>query len=82
MTTIANLVEAAFLAGYRHGVESFAVWRQGAQLVGALERPISEVYKRAPDDCKDAYRMFLQRQQVRHDGEEKPIDALGENDGS
>ena len=79
---IAELVEEAFLAGYRHGVESYAVWRNGAQLVGALERPISEVMKRAPEDCRDVYRMFLEKAQHRHDGIEKPIIIEDDDDGS
>ena len=70
---IAELVEQAFLAGYRHGVESLAVWKSGAQLVGTMGLPLSDVLKAAPEDCRDAYRIFLERQQVRHDGVEKPI---------
>lgn len=64
---IGELVEQAFLAGYRHGVESYAVWRDGQQLVGCLERPMGEVFRRAPEDCKDAYRMFLNQHRRRDD---------------
>lgn len=75
-----ELVEQAFLAGYRHGVENFAIWRSGERLVGALQRPIGEVLKKAPDDCRDAYRMFLESHQKRHDGDERPI-RLEHDDG-
>ena len=77
---IAHLVEDAFLAGYRHGVESFSVWRAGAQVVGTLERSLSEVFRRAPDDCREAYRMFLQSKQKRHDGEERSLAHLEDCD--
>jgi hypothetical protein len=65
--TIAELVEQAFLAGYRHGVSSFAVWKHGAQLVGTMERPLGEVLKRAPEDCKLEYGIFLEQQKVRNE---------------
>lgn len=77
---IHQLVEQAFLAGYRHGVESFAIWRGGMQLVGCLERPLSEVFKHAPEDCKDAYRLYLEKQQEKHDGVERPIILQGDED--
>lgn len=73
MSTIAELVEEAFLAGYRHGVEQFATWRSGEQLVGARLLPMRDVMRTAKEDCTDAYRSFLERRKRLHD----KIDARG-----
>lgn len=81
MTTIAQLVENAYLAGYRYGLTAFAFWKDGQQFVGNSSCVrLSEALKHAPEDCKEEYGMFLRAQQVRHDGDERPI-VLEESDG-
>jgi hypothetical protein len=82
MTTIAELVEAAYLAGYRHGVTSFAFWKGGQQFCGNSSHiRLADVLREAPTDCREGYESFLRGQQVRHDGDERPIRALGDDDG-
>jgi hypothetical protein len=61
-------VEAAFLAGYRHALEQYAWWKDGEQLVGVGRFRLSDVMKAAPEECREAYKSFLDKQKVRHDG--------------
>ncbi len=68
MATVGEIVEAAFLAGYRHGLEQYAWWKDGEQLVGTGRVRLSDAMKAAPDDCLVAYKYFLSQQKVRHDG--------------
>lgn len=34
-----------FREGFKQGVEMFAIWKDGDQLVGAMRRPIKEIYR-------------------------------------
>ena len=46
------IYEHAFLEGCIEGIRDYAIWRNGEQLVGCLERPLKEVI--APLEQKSA----------------------------
>ena len=41
-------IEDAYDAGWRDAVRLYAVWRDGGQLVGVAERPLSIVLEQGP----------------------------------
>lgn len=43
--------DAAYKQGWEKGVKDFAIWRDGEQLVGCLERPLATVLKEGPRPC-------------------------------
>lgn len=64
---IAELVEAAYLEGYRRGMEDYAWWKDGEQLLGNGRVRLSDAMKNAPDDAREHYRRFLEKQRARFD---------------
>lgn len=42
-------IEAAYDAGYIRAVSLYAVWKDGQQLVGIMQKPLSEVIAAGPD---------------------------------
>ena len=40
---------AAYDAGWAEAIRLYAVWRDGQQLVGVMERPLQEVLDKGPD---------------------------------
>lgn len=65
--TIGQLLEQAYLEGWRKGVESYAWWKDGQQLVGSGIVRLSDALKAAPQEAQDYYRSFLERQREKHD---------------
>lgn len=74
---IGELCEMAFLAGYCHGVKNFAVWKDGQQLVGALQKPLEEILATAIDDVGEDYKKFLDLMKRRHEFVGTPEEASG-----
>ena len=77
---IAELVEAAYLEGYRKGMEAYAWWKDGEQLLGNGRVRLSDALKRAPDDARELYRSFLDGQRVRFN--ERRADSKGADDAN
>lgn len=42
---IEKIGRVAFLSGVIEGIRLYAVWKNGAQLVGVMQRPLAEVIK-------------------------------------
>ena len=64
---IAELVEAAYLEGYRKGMEAYAWWKDGEQLLGNGRVRWSDAVKNAPDEAREHYKRFLDGQRARFD---------------
>jgi hypothetical protein len=62
---IAELVEAAYLEGYRVGMEAYAWWKDGEQLLGNGRIRLADAMKNAPDDAREHYKRFLEKQRER-----------------
>jgi hypothetical protein len=41
-------LSSAYRAGWEKGVRDFAIWRNGEQLVGCLQRPLQTVLEEGP----------------------------------
>ncbi len=72
---IAELVEAAYLEGYRKGMEAYAWWKDGEQLLGNGRVRLADAMKSAPDDARELYKRFLDGQRERF--EERRADPTG-----
>lgn len=68
--TVAEVLEAAYVDGWRKGVEAYAVWKDGRQLVGMGRISLGDAQKAAPEDAKPFFEMFMQRQRRTFDGDE------------
>ena len=44
----------AYDKGWKHAVRLYAIWKDGEQVVGALQRPIDSVLNRGPDPDEKA----------------------------
>ena len=64
---IAELVEAAYLEGFRKGMEAYAWWKDGEQLLGNGRVRLADAQKSAADDAREHYRRFLDGQRERFD---------------
>ena len=40
---LCRILEDAYRKGWEHGVRDFAIWRDGQQLVGCMEKPLHTV---------------------------------------
>ncbi len=58
---VKKLLEDAFIAGYRSGVEAFAHWQDGQQLVGTTGTRLSEAKKMAEADALPWFNTFIEQ---------------------
>lgn len=58
---VRQLVEDAFLAGWRSSLEAYSVWKDGQQ-VTAMGRNMREEQKTADKNAKDYFDAFLEQQ--------------------
>jgi len=45
---IADVFDRIFFMGWEHGVTQYAVWKDGTQYVGILQKPLHAVLKEGP----------------------------------
>lgn len=62
--TLKELLEQAYIDGWRQGVEMYAVWQNGRQLVGMGRLMLSEAQKAAPEEAKPYFDSWLERQRA------------------
>lgn len=67
---VSKLIEAAFLDGYRKGLEAFSYWEKGQQVLGPNKIPLADILKSLWDDALPAYHSFLDKQRASY--ESKP----------
>lgn len=61
MTLVAEVVEAAYLAGYRDGLTSQAYWEDGQRWVGRyVPSRLETAIAGQKEACREPYRMFLE----------------------
>lgn len=68
--TVAEIIEDAFVMGWRKGVEAYAVWKDGQQLVGIGRFTLSDAQKSAAEDAKPFFEQFMSHQRAVFDGDE------------
>lgn len=62
---VRELIEAAFLAGYREGVTAYAWWKNGEQMVGTCGHRLAPALRAAEENAKPAFDLFLEKQRGR-----------------
>lgn len=62
---VAELIEQAFLAGYRAGQASYAWWKNGEQFVGSCGKLLRDAQREAPQDAKPHFEIFMRDSEAR-----------------
>lgn len=65
--TMRQLVEAAYVEGWRRSLEAYSIWKNGEQLT-AMGRNMRAEQARAPETCKDEFERWLARQRETFSG--------------
>ena len=52
-TTLYGTRSPEFIAGVKAGVEMFAVWKSGRQVVGIAETPIEDIFREIDEGLSD-----------------------------
>lgn len=71
--TLLELLEQAYVEGWRRGVEAYAVWKDGQQLVGMGRYCLSDAQKAAPEDAKPLFELWLEKQRAAFGRDEEPV---------
>lgn len=66
---IRELLEKAWLDGYRMGVTAFAHWKDGQQIVGNCSMRLGDALRNIEDDeyAKAMFNSFLEKQRAKHE---------------
>ncbi len=67
-TTVLDVLEKAYVEGWRKACEMYAVWNSGEQIVG-MNRRLAEVQRDAAEVAKPYFENWLERQKQTFDGE-------------
>ncbi len=81
---VVELVNAAYVAGYREALQTWAFWKDGGQYVGnSTQTPLSEVMRSAPSDVAVPFTRWLGTQEgAWGPAESLPRTTAGATDGS
>jgi hypothetical protein len=60
--TLADVLESAYIEGFRKGVEAYAWWKDGEQFVGSGRYSLSDARKSSAEDAKPMFDTWLERQ--------------------
>lgn len=60
--TMKDLLQQAYVEGWRKGVEAYAVWKDGRQLVGMGRFSLGDAQKSAPEDAQPLFEIWLRKQ--------------------